>query len=418
MNKTATPNEKIAAGLLAATLALFMVSLLTTSAFGISATVISAQTNDYDMGMPIGILSLGLTLSGILLIPSIYLNIRKILINNESEFFNRNLDDRIVLPVLIILWLASLALGYYAPSLAPADWFLLPLANLGAVTMPIALITRLAVRNLPLETPRRAWNTFSLAFTVGPLLIILAEGLLIFAILAGFLIYFGLSPHLIEQYTTFIAEAERMSQTQLVNIIMRTILTPINILGLFTFISLAVPLIEEILKPIGVWLVGSRTLNPAEGFALGAISGAGYAFFESLGASAAAPNEWLTLVLSRSGTDLLHIFNTALMGWALINAFQHKKYIQLALSFTATVLIHGLWNASAILYGLSEAREIRIFLPAYLKTDIPFLYILGALIILMLALLLVFNYRLQPKITPMTSEYNLSTQPQTNGENE
>jgi RsiW-degrading membrane proteinase PrsW (M82 family) len=115
------------------------------------------------------------------------------------------------------------------------------------------------------------------------------------------------------------------------------------------FVSLAVvvPLVEEVLKPLGVWLLAACKMTPAEGFALGALSGAGYALLESL-MIAIFPEQWLVAVLARIGTGLLHLVTTGMMGWALVLAWEKRAYLRLGVTYLSVVLLHSLWNGLSI----------------------------------------------------------------------
>jgi hypothetical protein len=113
-----------------------------------------------------------------------------------------------------------------------------------------------------------------------------------------------------------------------------------------------IPLIEELLKPLPAWLLGKRLKTPAEGFVAGLLGGAGYALAESLGASGAfESSQWLSVVIGRAGTDLLHILTSGLMGLALFYAFREGKTLRLVLTYLAVVLIHGLWNFFSLWAG-------------------------------------------------------------------
>ena len=83
------------------------------------------------------------------------------------------------------------------------------------------------------------------------------------------------------------------------------------------FGALIVPLLEELFKPIGVWLLVGRKPSPAQGFAAGLLSGAGYALFENFSLGASAGEDWAMVVVARIGTSLIHIVTAGLMGWAL-----------------------------------------------------------------------------------------------------
>ena len=51
------------------------------------------------------------------------------------------------------------------------------------------------------------------------------------------------------------------------------LLKPGSIIAVLSFVSVIVPFTEELLKPIGVWLFAGKLESPAQGFALGALSG-------------------------------------------------------------------------------------------------------------------------------------------------
>ncbi len=409
MNASNPNNRNIAYSLAAAFFALTMVSLLTGGLVGLLAATISALEDDIVTGMPIAMLGSGMVFSSLVLLIPLYLSVHTIFSEEDSRLFGWHVDDRIVLPLLTGLWAGSLTLGYYSPDLAPADWLLLPLANLGAVAFPIILFTRLALHKLPWNSIRRGWNTLGLGMTLGPLVIIIAE-LMVVAFLMGLgLLYLGLTPGMAEQMTNWAAQMEQTSELEFFNQFIRWLFSPMTLFGVISFMSVIVPAIEEALKPIGVWLTGGRLLSTTDGFVLGVLSGAGFSLFESLGASAGAGGDaaaWLELVVGRSGTSLLHIFNCGLVGWGLAGAFQERKYIRLGLLFTASILIHGLWNTASILHGLLTIQEFKAYIPSYLKTGIPFEYILVGLVLIMLAGLVAINIHLQPAATDEAIEYN------------
>jgi RsiW-degrading membrane proteinase PrsW (M82 family) len=123
--------------------------------------------------------------------------------------------------------------------------------------------------------------------------------------------------------------------------------SPAVIFSVIIFGAVIVPLIEELIKPVGVWLLAGRRLTPAEGFAIGALSGAGYALVESLFLGSGG-QEWAFVVLARLGTSAVHILTAGLMGWALVTAWTQSRYIRLAAIYLLAVLIHGLWNGLTI----------------------------------------------------------------------
>ena len=135
------------------------------------------------------------------------------------------------------------------------------------------------------------------------------------------------------------------------------ILHPLVLAAVFLMACFLVPLIEEFFKPVGVWFLLSWSLSPAEGFAAGAISGAGYALFESIALSSGG-QEWLMVVVARMSTGVIHIFTSGMMGWALVQAWRFKRFWILAVTYPGVVLLHGLWNGLALLTALTTVSEM------------------------------------------------------------
>jgi RsiW-degrading membrane proteinase PrsW (M82 family) len=123
------------------------------------------------------------------------------------------------------------------------------------------------------------------------------------------------------------------------------------------FIAILVPALEEIFKPLGVWLLAGKLKSPAQGFTLGALSGAGYALIETIGVSSQTV-EWASLLFSRIGTGLLHITTSALMGAAIVLAWRERRYLRLIGTYFLALTLHGLWNTFAILFSFSSLAEL------------------------------------------------------------
>jgi hypothetical protein len=119
------------------------------------------------------------------------------------------------------------------------------------------------------------------------------------------------------------------------------------------FIAFLVPIIEELLKPIGLYLSLGRNWTPANGFALGALSGAGFALFENL-TLAIASTQWLPVMIARIGTSSMHILTSGIFGWAIVRAKLTKRYWLAFWGFAISVLLHGLWNGLTIATSFSS----------------------------------------------------------------
>jgi RsiW-degrading membrane proteinase PrsW (M82 family) len=182
------------------------------------------------------------------------------------------------------------------------------------------------------------------------------------------------------------------------------LLTRPGVIGVaLTYFAVIVPLLEELIKPLGVWLFANRLSSPAQGFALGALSGAGYALIETLGVSAQTA-EWASLLLSRIGTGILHITASALMGGAIAYAVRERRYFRLFRTYLASVSLHGLWNTLAILYTFSTLTEYTEQQGFLAGLQLPVSIGMGILAVAMLGILILSNRRMSSTIPQEPSE--------------
>jgi len=164
---------------------------------------------------------------------------------------------------------------------------------------------------------------------------------------------------------------------------------------------LIVPLIDEALKPVGMWFLFGRLQRPAAGFVAGMLCGAGYAMFESLVAFNGG-EQWVSVTLARAGTAVVHITLSGLVGWAMVGAWRQRRYLALAGTYLAAVAIHGTWNAmtvTLVIDSVAAAQPEPVAMPgiSFLAGAAPFILIVLGL--LCITLLLVWNRRLQRGIT-------------------
>ena len=197
------------------------------------------------------------------------------------------------------------------------------------------------------------WGVFDSGLTLGPFLIFILESMVGLVFLLVLVLYLYSQPGVMEKILQITALLEQGKSPEILYEELRPVLVrPAVIMGILLFGAVAVPVIEESLKPIGVWLLFGRKLTPAAGFAAGALSGAGYALIESLALSSRG-DEWSSLVLARTGTSAVHILTAGLTGWALAMAWQKRRYLQLLLAYLCSVAIHGLWNGLTLMYSFN-----------------------------------------------------------------
>jgi hypothetical protein len=304
------------------------------------------------------LMAVSMAASGLLLIPSAILGFLRMVGRQAPQ------PERIpwvLRPTILILLLPLVLLaGYWVSIHETLNWWLLPPIHVIAIGLPVLWLLYLGSRRLPAGSLQRIWGVFGSGLVLGPTLILLSE---LFAMLAfGFVLLVPLStqPDLQQQLNTLLQRLQTAppSPSSMNQLVAPLLTRPIVILSVLTFIAVIVPLIEEALKPIGVWLLAGSSLTPVEGFTAGLLSGAGYALFESLVLSSGS-QDWVFLVTVRIGTAVIHILTTGLTGWALAVAWREKRYLTLGVTYLASVLIHGLWNGMTLMMTFSSFAELQ-----------------------------------------------------------
>jgi RsiW-degrading membrane proteinase PrsW (M82 family) len=160
------------------------------------------------------------------------------------------------------------------------------------------------------------------------------------------------------------------NEEMILKLIAPYISNPLVIAAALGYIAVFVPLIEELFKPLAVWIFARKIESPAQGFAMGLLSGASFALVESLNASGAGTESWPVIVTIRAGTSMLHIMATGLVGWGIVSAFRERRILRLVAAYLSAVLIHGIWNACAVGAGFSMVGEV-IGNPEWLVNILP-----------------------------------------------
>jgi hypothetical protein len=358
------------------------------------------------------IYGLGFGFEALLLITATYLCFQKYSEHSLADFQTQVQLNGWHIFMLLLGASLALMLGYLVEDNKALNWLMLPLFTIPAVTLPIALIFGLGASKLQLGPRWRTWGIFGLGMTLSPFILFVIEIIiLIFFFVIG-ISYLALQPELSNE---IIALSNQLPNLQndpevLLKLIIPYALKPGTIIAILSFIALIVPFTEELIKPIGVWLFAGQLESPAQGFALGALSGAAFALVETINASGQTA-EWANLLSTRIGTALLHITSTALMGWGIALAWKQRQYLKLVAIYFCSSILHGLWNASAIMYSYSllaqeydTSNRLALLTPFMLAFSI-------ALVIILSAILILTNKRLnQTKVNdPIENTGNLST---------
>jgi hypothetical protein len=290
---------------------------------------------------------------GILNIPSIILAARS-LRGKQVESGIITSPFRLASFALISLpiWLLG---GQWITRTTLAVW-LLPWFNLLALLIPIWWLVEIGRRQLPSGSPQRSWGLASISLGITPIITIVVE--LIVTVLVILVVFMKLSvePVWMDRFKQLIIQFNQsdIDPKFFAEFIKDLLVSPLVITAILLTVGLFMPLLEELLKPVGLWALRKRLLTPAEGFSGGLICGAGFALIESASmvAQTGGGADWGQMVLLRIGTSLLHITASGFVGWGLASAWSQKKYGRTILTILAAAGVHGLWNTMAILLVL------------------------------------------------------------------
>jgi len=288
--------------------------------------------------------SIGFFTLGFLLLPSTILSLRKILGHSSREV--RIPGGRFGLSVLLIP--IALLAGDWLLSKQESGWTA-PL-HIFVALLSVGWLLWVAIHNLKPGSGQRVWGALSSGLALTPVLAFVFEiiGAVIFFLILG--IYIGTNPELTHALNSVSDLTNQLTQNmELVLERLEPLFNdPFVLIFAIAGLGIFVPLVEELFKPIGVMLLLGRNLTPAQGFALGAICGAGYALVENLTIGANA-DTWALTSVGRFGTSAVHILTAALSGYALARAKSEKRYLALLGTYLLNVVIHGAWNSLVVL---------------------------------------------------------------------
>ena len=369
--------------------------LITAVALGIVnlANQLAGQTIPVDL-QPVNYLAwitLAIGLSGI---PSIVYSIKRL---GKGQVLTLRNPRLLLLASIALLLLAPLAWLTTFPFLSAPPAFFKTIINILFVGIPAWWIVELGRQGLPQVTRQKQWGLINFGMFVTMPVVILAEIILLGAGVALLIGWLGQQPEfapLLDQVKNLlILNPQRMDL--LAYQLEPLLASPVVIGSILLAFSLLVPMVEELLKPLALWIFIKRRWSPAEGFIAGMLSGAAFAVIESLISLAAASSaDWLIIAGGRAAAALLHIITAGFSGWALTSSWIDRKYIRIGLTYLGVVLVHGAWNFLALMVGLSAIPDSTGIMPVQSQSNIA-PWIMAALAIGLLALLVMMNARLK-----------------------
>lgn len=300
----------------------------------------------------------------------------------------------------LLIWLPLVMLFRVVENSALAWLLLPPLVVIGAV-IPAWFLIELASRGLDGLPRGRSWQILSVSFALTiPLTLLLSLVMLVFfMVMLG--VYLNTQPQLLADLQQFFEQFDpsQMDMQQLEILANQVLSNPVIVALLISLVAGVTPLLEELLKPLALWLYAGDRLTPAQGFVGGALCGAAFGLWENLSALAGAGNGSGVLILvARVGSLLLHITATAIFGWGLASFWEQRRYLgRLIGTYLLAVGLHAFWNLFGVLSAVPVTPQLPFLnrLPAAGETFNPLWLALPGIALFNLLLLLWLNRRLQ-----------------------
>lgn len=310
--------------------------------------------------------------------------------------------------IALLFWLLVLAAGWLSSTRDVLTWLVLPPLQVLAVAIPLWWFVEMGRSRLPQGSTQRGWGVFTLGMVMSPTLAIIAEIVMIVAVIILLVIWVSTQPALAGELMRLAEQLRGLDpqSPRVMEMLTPYLQRPGVVAALAAVTAGLVPLLEELIKPLPVLVLALwRKIPPAEGFAAGLVSGAAFGLIESLGMVANLQgSDWAPVLATRVGTGLLHIVTTGLVGWGIVSALHEKRWLRLLFTFATAVFLHGLWNLMAVMVGVSTLRT---------GVGIPRLALAAAVGLGLLAMVLyTILVRMNRRLRLTTSAAPSSTQPE------
>lgn len=323
--------------------------------------IIGLVQNPSDTTQLQGMVSLACTsmLIALVLLPSVFLAVMRLMgktvpvwrLPYAAVWANAGM---ILVPLLIVAGITA-GLNRYAAAIV------IPLLQLGTVTLPLIWLLVLVRRNLAVPSRQHDWGLVSFSLTVTVPFIIAMEAVVTVLVVVAAIFYLKYqSPEILQEFSTTMNRLANSGadQESIFRIVRPYIGQPAVIYFLIAIMAGLVPLMEEMFKPLALWFFAGRPLTPKEGLLGGMICGASFALVESLGSLVnIGVDTWAVVAIGRIGTGVLHMTASGLVGWGMAKAWSEGRYGSLAAAYLAAFGLHSLWNLSALLTGFRELAQ-------------------------------------------------------------
>ena len=260
--------------------------------------------------------------------------------------------------IILVLWIAAALAAQRLLDQPIARW-LTPAFYAVAIGAPVYFFARLAIGGLRIGSRQRTWGALAAGIALGTTLSILAELLMALLGLIGLGVYVAIHPEQLVILRQLVAQLSNATGIdQILNVAGPWLNNPIAVLVALFFFSVFSPMTEEIAKSLATWTVFDHLTSPAQGFAVGAVSGAAFGLVESLLVSAAPDSNWTTTLLVRGASTMMHIMAASLTGWGIATYRVTKRPGRMIGMYALAMALHGTWNACVVAITFGGLRTV------------------------------------------------------------
>jgi hypothetical protein len=302
------------------------------------------------------LLASALLVIGAVFLPALYYSIQRL--RGRAVLHSNPAVLRVWQGILLLLvWIgAGIGAGFLYDK--PIVKWVTPALYVLAIGIPVYFFVRLAAGGLHPGSRERWWGVLAAGIGLGITPAIITELILVGIGLVLLAVYIGLHP---SQLTAFQQLADQLRRSndpdQVMNTLGPWLRSPLALMLALLFFSGFSPMIEETAKSLATWTVFDRLASPAQGFAIGAISGAAFGLVESLLVSASPDSNWTTTLLVRGASTMMHIMAASLTGWGIGQFRNTHSFTRLLSMYLAAMSLHGLWNASVVAITFGSLRS-------------------------------------------------------------
>lgn len=252
--------------------------------------------------------------------------------------------------LLGLVFVPAIILGQVFLSLKLAPWLTLPPLHVIAIAMPPACVLAYAGRRLALAGVR--WRDMALQGASGAFLsttvAFILEMTIALSLALAVVVIVALTPAGRAELEVLIANLYDPLWMANVENLYELLLRPAVALPLALMFVVIIPLIEELLKPLGVLLLSYRRPTRAQAWLGGLACGAGFALAEGLLNTATSAEAWGLIAPVRAGASLMHCLSCGLIALGWQRLLVERRPWRLMGAFVLSVTMHALWNLAAV----------------------------------------------------------------------